>query len=380
MDRTRTVGKLFSNALRYRLLKFSGRPGRLEALSLEITHHCFCRCRMCNIWQISQEVADLPLSTWTRLLSAPALRNLCELDITGGEPFLRQDLGELLAWICRAKPGCFPQLKTVAITTNGILTEKILRVTTELIGQLRGSGIDLVLACGMDAVGELHDRIRGLKGAWAKLNATLVKLKQLRESHGNLILGIKTTVIPDNIQQLGPLADFAREHALFSIISPCIITANRFSNLDLQENLQFNVEELKALRHFYTDSSVTWDGHRQSMLHFLATGTARKPCSAGFNTLFIRHNGEVFPCPLIATSLGNIKGTDLGTLLASAQASRFRKQIGEFAECTLCTEPGLERIAWPYEGATCLSWLARKGFRDFERLADQMGLDKYLCH
>ena len=379
MDRARTVSKLVSNALRYRLLKFSGRPGRLEALSLEITHRCFCRCRMCNIWQIPQSVSDLSLSVWTRLLSAPALRNLRELDITGGEPFLRQDLGELLAWICRAKPSCFPQLQTLAITTNGVLTERILKVTAELIGPLRASGIDLVLACGLDAVGELHDRIRGLKGAWAKLNTTLTGLKQLRGSNTNLILGIKTTVVPDNVQQLEPLADFAREHELFTIISPCIITANRFGNLDRQEDLQFSAVERKALRRFYTDSSVTWDGHRQSMLHFLATGTAQKPCSAGFNTLFIRHNGEVFPCPLITASLGNIKDADLGELSASAQASRFRKRIGTFAECKLCTEPGLERIAWPYEGLTCLNLLARVGFRDFERLADQMGLAKYLA-
>jgi len=379
MDRARTVSKLVSNALRYRLLKFSGRPGRLEALSLEITHRCFCRCRMCNIWQIPPSVPDLPLSVWTKLLSAPALRNLRELDITGGEPFLRQDLGELLAWICRAKPSCFPQLQTLAITTNGVLTERILKVTAELIGPLRASGIDLVLACGLDAVGELHDRIRGLKAAWAKLNNTLTGLKQLRGSNTNLILGIKTTVVPDNVQQLEPLADFAREHALFTIISPCIITANRFGNLDRQEDLQFSAVERKALRRFYTDSSVNWDGHRQSMLHFLATGTAQKPCSAGFNTLFIRHNGEVFPCPLIAASLGNIKDADLGELSASAQASRFRKRIGTFAECKLCTEPGLERIAWPYEGLTCLNLLARVGFRDFERLADQMGLAKYLA-
>ena len=79
---------------------------------------------MCNIWRIPQDVPDLDLAVWTALLSSPELKELRELDITGGEPFLRQDLPELLAWLCRVQPDQFPELRTVAITTNGILTER----------------------------------------------------------------------------------------------------------------------------------------------------------------------------------------------------------------------------------------------------------------
>ena len=104
----------------------------------------------------------------------------------------------------------------------------------------------------------------------------------------------------------------------------------------------------------------------------------KKPCSAGFNTAFVRHTGELFPCPLIPTALGNIRETPLEKLLASAPAVHFRKRIGTFAECRKCTEPGLERIAWPYEGLGYLRLLARMGFNEFERLAEHMGLDKYL--
>ncbi len=378
MDSARTVGKLAYNAFRFRLLKATGRPGRLQAISLEITHRCICRCRMCNIWQIPREVPDLLLSDWTSLLSSSALRRLVEIDITGGEPFLREDLGALLEWIGRSKSTRFPKLKTVAITTNGILTDRILEVTGRVAGVLKEEGIDLVLACGMDAVGPVHDDIRNFRGAWEKLDATLAGLRELRIRYPNLVLGVKTTIVPANVHELERIAFYAREHGLFTIISPCIITANRFGNVDLQEELTFSAEDLQAIQRFYQSPAFAWSIHRQAMLHYLRTGTVDKPCSAGFNTVFVRHTGEVFPCPLIPNAMGNIRETTLDQLLRNSRAIRFRKQIGTFPECRKCTEPGLERIAWPYEGIGCLRLLASMGNDDFERLARHMGLDKYL--
>lgn len=377
MNPAQLYGKLIYNLLRYRLLKLTGRPSPLESISLEITHRCFCRCQMCNIWKIPNAVKDLPLASWQELLSSPSLHGLREVDITGGEPFLREDLRTLLRWISFSKPQLFPQLKTVAITTNGILTERILAITDEILRPLAAQGIDLILVCGMDAVDELHDEIRNLPKAWQKLSSTIAGLKVLRLKHPNLVLGVKTTIIPANVQQLDRIASFAKENELFTIISPRIITGNRFGNLELKQALTFSGEDLRQIRHFFESPAFAWDGHRLAVLNYLKTGKVDKPCSAGFNTLFVRHNGEVFPCPLIEHSLGNIMHHDVRTLLASSQARRFRRQIRTFAECSVCTEPGLERIAWPFEGLTCLRQLVRMGFGDFMRLARHMGLNKY---
>jgi MoaA/NifB/PqqE/SkfB family radical SAM enzyme len=378
MDQRRVGLKLLVNGLRYRYLRRTGKPAPLQAISLEVTHRCICRCSMCNIWRIPKAIPDLPLSTWTDLLASPELNGLRELDITGGEPFLREDLPDLLRWICRAHSDHFPALRTVAITTNGILSDRILRTVREVITPMQRLGIDLVLACGMDAVGPLHDQIRNFPGAWDKLSATLAELQVLRAAHPNLVLGIKTTIVPQNVDALQHIAGFARDHDLFTIISPCIITANRFGNTDLAASLAFDPAALQAMQRFYQGPEFAWDGHRQTMLNYLASGRVKKPCSAGFNTVFVRHTGEVFPCPLIPASLGNIRRNRLEELLRGPQAVRFRRQIGTFAECRVCTEPGLERLAWPFEGFTCLRRLVQLGAKDFDRLAGHMGLDKYL--
>lgn len=378
MDKRQVLKRLIGNAVRYRYLRMSGRPTALEAISLEVTHRCICRCQMCNIWQIADDVKDLPLSVWTDLLLSPELSRLKELDITGGEPFLRDDLRDLLKWVCRSQPQLFPELRTIAITTNGILTDRILDVVAEIIAPLKERKIDLVLACGVDAVGETHDKIRHLKNAWTKLNLTFAGLFQLRRQHANLILGMKTTIVPDNVSELDSLADFAREHQLFTIVSPYIITANRFGNLDLKEELRFSAENLAAIRRFYLKPDFEWDGHRLAMLNYLDSGEMKKPCSAGYNTLFVRHTGDVFPCPLIPKRLGNIQSMPLKALLGCPEARSFRRNIRYFDQCKTCTEPGLERLAWPFEGLTCLRQLSKLGFDDFDRLARHMGLNKYL--
>jgi MoaA/NifB/PqqE/SkfB family radical SAM enzyme len=374
---SRVIAKLFLNGLRFRLLRHSGKPHRLESLSVELTHRCICRCRMCNIWQIPPTVPDLDLSTWLKLFSSPELQNLRELDLTGGEPFLRPDLHEILRTICQIKPACFPHLRTVSITTNGLLTDQILQVTRAVIGPLQAQGVDLVLVCGMDAASDLHDEIRQFPGAWIRLQKTLSDLRQLREDHDNLILGIKTTIVPLNAHDLDRIADYAERHDLFTIISPCIITANRFGNNDRREDLDFSPDERQAMLRFFESSRFAWSGHRQALVRYLRTGTMAKPCSAGFNTLFIRHTGEVFACPVIAVSLGNIKERPLAELFRSLAADRFRQQVGAFPECQVCTEPGLERLAWPLEGFTLLRVLLGRGRADFSRLIGHMGLDKY---
>ena len=378
MSSAQQLRKLIYHGMRYRLLKYTGTPHRLEAISLEITHRCICRCIMCNIWQIPAQTPDLELSDWLELLSSPELRGLREMDLTGGEPFLRQDLGQLLQGICDLQPTHFPGLRTLAITTNGILTERILERTSEIIGPLRDRGIDLVLACGMDAAGDLQDRIRNFPGAWKRLQETISGLQLIRKSYSNLVLGIKTTVVPLNVHELDKIADYAESNDLFTIISPSIITPNRFGNSDREADLRFSPEELDAGIRFYESQRFAWSGHREALLGYLKTGRIKKPCSAGFNTLFVRYNGEVFPCPVLPVSLGNIKDHPLRELFRSTVADRFRRKIGDFPECKVCTEPGLERIAWPFEGFTLLKLLPRMGLKDFNRLSRHMGLDKYL--
>ena len=113
-------------------------------------------------------------------------------------------------------------------------------------------------------------------------------MKELREKHPSLVLGIKTTITRYNIDELDRVCQYADEHSLFTIISPYILTSNRYDNLGKEDELSLSAQDLVKLKTFYNSPRFRWSYYRNELLNFLATGRMEKPCSAGFNYFFIR--------------------------------------------------------------------------------------------
>jgi len=304
--------------------------------------------------------------------------DLRELDITGGEPFLRKDLPDLFQGICELKQKNLRRLQSIAVTTNGFLTQRVLEYTEEILRKLRERDMDLVIVCAMDAIGETHEKIRNYKDAWPRVDETIKGLKVLREGYPNLIIGLKTTILPLNVGELENIAHYADTNGLFTIISPCIITRGRYLNDELENDLAFSADDIGRMIRFYRSQRFTWSFHGDSLVRYFETGIMKKPCSCGFNYFFVRSNGEVYLCPLIDMGAGNIQERSVEDLFASERAFRIRRKIGRFPECRQCTEPGLERYSLPYEGFTYLSLLIGMGSREFLQLHRHMGLDKYI--
>jgi len=371
------LGRLAWRGLRFRWLKLTGAAARPQALSLELTRRCIARCLMCNIWQAPRDLPELSAGEWLEVLDSPLLGDLRELDVTGGEPFLRPDLVELFEGICRLRPRRFPRLSSIAVTTNGFLTDRILAAVKALLPALERQGIGLVFAFGLDAVGPLHDRIRGFPGGWERLEATVRGLAALRDEHPGLVLGAKTTVTRHNAGELEAIARFADRHRMFTIVSPYILTPARYANLDRDASLSLSPGDVEALRRFYQGPRFRWSSYRRELLHYLEEGRMEKPCTAGFNYYFLRSNGDLAPCPLREEVVGNVREAPLEALMRSPRAARCRRGVGRFAECAACTEPGLERYALPFEGFHYLRLFFRVGPKEFRALHGHLGLEKY---
>ena len=371
------AGRLALNGLRFQYLKRTGHPGKPQAISLEITHHCIAKCIMCNIWRIPSHVKDLPLAQWINLLSSDLLSDLRELDITGGEPFLRKDLTELFREICRLKKENLGKLKSIAVTTNGLLTERVLDATETILKDLKTVRMDLVVVCAMDGIGDIHDKVRNYRDAWKKANETIQGLKELRERYPNLIIGLKTTILPINVDALAAISRYANENDLFAIISPCIITRARYLNPDRAADLVFTEEMKQKVMDFFRTDLFRWSFHAEALVRYFQTGVMKKPCTCGFNYFFVRSRGQLLLCPLIDSSPGNIEESSVSDLFRSDIASQMRRRIGDYPECRQCTEPGLERYALPYEGFKYLSILLKERKDVFLSLHRHMGLEKY---
>jgi MoaA/NifB/PqqE/SkfB family radical SAM enzyme len=376
----RLAARLLVNGLYFRYLKYTGRAGKPAAVSLEITHDCIARCLMCNIWKIPPQVANLSVAQWRQILASPIFSNLIELDITGGEPYLVKALPDLFAGISALKPTSLRSLRSIAITTNGLLTRRVLAYTETILRILKTDRINLVVACAVDAVGPLHDRVRRVKDAWSKVHATIEGLLQLRSNFPHLILGLKTTILPITVHGLDAIADYAAERGLFTIMSPCIITQGRYLNAELTPDLVFNEQQTREVRRFYQRGRPLWRYHNEQMIRFYKTGSLKKACTCGFNYFFIRSDGTLLLCPLIDRPMGKVTESNLALLLSSGKARRLRRLLGRMPDCRRCTEPGLERFSLPYEGWTYLRLLAKMGPKSFLRMHRHMGLDNYFNH
>ncbi len=348
----------------------------MQAASLEVTHRCIARCIMCNIWKIPGDVPEISNERWLSLLSSPWFSDLRELDVTGGEPFLKSDLFDLLAGVAELKSGNLKALRSIAVTTNGLLPEKVIGETEKIVRELERHDIELVVVCAMDAVGFTHERIRNFPDAWSRVDETIEGLVGLRQRH-SLIIGLKTTVLPINVGELHGVAAYAEARGLFTIVSPRIITEGRYLNRDMAASLAFSPEDLRKMIDFYQGEPFHWSYHREMLLKYFKGGVAKKPCACGFNYLFVRSNGDVYPCPLLGACAGNVNDEKLENIFRSETAKRILKKAGRFPQCRTCTEPGLERYALPSEGFSYLLLLLKTGGTKFFEAHRHMGLNKY---
>lgn len=315
---------------------------------------------MCQIWRLHRQQEELSLKEILHFCLSPVARELVELDLTGGEPFLRADLPELVGKIAEAIPVFFPRLRTIALATNGLRPRQIERVVGKLLRQL-DRRCDLALVCSLDALGELHDQIRGVPGAYDRVRETLALLETYR-GHWPFYLGLKTTILPLNWPELPRLQQFARERRLFHILSPVLFTQERFRNLEAQAHLGLWPRYRQALENLYRQTNeypyYAWTVVQTARRH-------RRPrsCTAALDHLFVEGDGTVFPCPLRPEPLGRLQTDSLADILASPRRAEAAAATNQRPECHDCLEPGCLRFSQVSDGWHFLAFLWRPGGR-----------------
>jgi Fe-coproporphyrin III synthase len=141
-------------------------------ISFLLTYRCNLRCKMCNIWQ-KAPAKELSLEEIDRFFRVS--NRFSWVGITGGEPFLREDIGEVIKVIL----GNCPELSAIHFATNGTMSERIIDVVKEALRYTQGRTA-LLFTLSIDGPPDLHDKIRGQEGAWAKCMATFKRLKEIR--------------------------------------------------------------------------------------------------------------------------------------------------------------------------------------------------------
>jgi MoaA/NifB/PqqE/SkfB family radical SAM enzyme len=183
-----------------------------SSISFTVTNACNLRCRMCGQWSEEGYIrtgglrGELRLADWKRVIDELADHGISSVLLRGGEVFLYPDILPLLEHL-RGK-GMF-----VSIDTNGT---QLARFAADLvrIGNMH-------LTVSVDGPAEIHDTVRGVKGAFGRVREGLAELAGAEQRSGTaLSKSITFTIGPDSYRGLGRMPEVARSLGIGTI---CIV-------------------------------------------------------------------------------------------------------------------------------------------------------------
>lgn len=314
-----------------------------------VTQNCNLNCAMCPLDRTIRIRNELNLQEIEDVFSSKVLSGLINLSITGGEPFLRNDITE----IAMAAANNIPALKDLRFATNGTLTNKIVSSVSEI---LETTDLHVSVKVSLDGIESTHEKIRGIPGIFSKATSTLRGLEKLREKGYDLSLSIGFTAFDENIGEIWELYDkFGDEFEFFfksaQVLKYQVDNPKQFGQLTGRSinALPISEQTRKALIKFTTfflekefnDKASLWQSSRKMyyryMLDFLKTPDIRPvPCSACFSFFDIDSDGSVYACSVSGLKLGNVRETPLDEIWYSPTAFELRKVIKR-GDCTCCT-------------------------------------------
>jgi len=281
--------------------------------SIITTYRCQMRCQMCNIWKNPSEQTKEVLPKELEIL--PQLKFI---NVTGGEPFLRDDLEEIVEVL-------FTKTKRIVISTSGYHYKKIFKLAEKYP--------NIGVRVSIEGLAQTNNELRGRDEGFDRGLKTLLGLKQ-REIKD---IGFGITVSNHNsddmlwLYELGKSMDMEFATASFHNSYYFHKDDNFVTNV---EEVSSNFEEL--IRRLLSENSPkSWFRalFNLGLIGYINGERRMLPCEAGSVNFFVDPYGEIYPCNGLEDkywkeSMGNIRsGESFDTLWKSRQAELVRNLV-----------------------------------------------------
>ena len=258
------------------------------------TLRCSSRCAHCGVWRGDSKVPEMTPSEWAELLGDPFLRRVGVLWLSGGEPTLRTDLSEIALRASESLPG----LKSVTVATNALHPFRLEGYLEDTVATFEKHGIYTWIHFSLDGPAEIHDRVRGVEGAFNSLERCVTILRRLKESGTNIGWGFNCVISALNASYLSGAEDAARDlggEITFNLAMP----VGGFYRGD-DSNLP-TARDRVAIRSFIGSlmdrANPYYRRHYETLLEVLSGKPRRRRCETLEATLYIDPDGSVYPCP-----------------------------------------------------------------------------------
>jgi MoaA/NifB/PqqE/SkfB family radical SAM enzyme len=325
-------------------------------LTFSVTAACQSLCKTCNIGKLYRDNPirsneDLTLDEIECVFKS--LGPIYFFNISGGEPFLRKDLPQIVDLALR-----FLKPKIVHIPTNAIAAGKIQRIAREIIDtiQQKAPGTVFTVKPSIDGVGPVHDEIRGVPGNFKQLEKTISVLKPLSDAHSNFHLELGTVISNFNLDYLEEIEDYVHSQGIESYRNEIAEQREEFFNLDdpitpsglqyerLMKDFKIKIRQnLRNKRHLARVTESFRLVYYDLVGRIMKEKTQVIPCFGGISNVHINYDGEVWPCCVLGYGkpMGNLRdaGLDFQRIWSSSQANDVRKYIkGKNCWCPLANQ------------------------------------------
>lgn len=317
---------------------------------LAITYRCDAHCTMCNIWQLDPQ-EQLSIDDYAKI---PA--TLRDINISGGEPFLRKDAVEIINAVYQKCNG-----PRIVISSNGFRTRHIVAAMEEL----RRTIPDIGIGISLDGINETHDRIRGVDGAYKRAVATLQQLTEREFTN----IRISFTAMNDNILEMRKVYDLSRS---FGVEFVTAVAQNSEIYFSTQNNEEVGANDLAdALGYVIHKELVSYHPKRWARAYFesgsLVFNSERQrilECLAGLDFFYLSPDGLVYPCLTIPTPMGDLKNRTFEEVWESDAAAQVRKQIEGCEQCWMICST---RTSFRKNIPKVLGWIGREKIKSHFR-------------
>ena len=283
-------------------------PKKLNG-TLIVTYRCNAKCTMCNRFKVPSKPED---EITVEMISK--LPQMYFTNITGGEPFIRDDLKDIVREL-------YKKSERIVISTNGYFTDKIV----DLCKEFPQIGIRI----SIEGLEETNNEIRGLDDGYNRGYSTLKTLVDMGMKDVGFGMTVQDKNAPDLVSlyeisnRLGMEFATASLHNSFyfvesnNIINDRLMVAQNFE--DLVNRLLESNSPKKWFRAYFNHGLINYIFSQKRLL----------PCDMSFDTFFIDPYGDVMPCNGTKEKevMGNINSQEWDELWNSEQAEAVRKKV-----------------------------------------------------
>ncbi|MFA5176842.1 MAG: radical SAM protein [Candidatus Omnitrophota bacterium] len=321
------------------LFSRSGLKASLLSLNFLITSKCNLKCSLCSFsGSLNSGDNGISVSDFEKFITSIRTKNKPALFFSGGEPFARQDIFDILQIAKQHGFKC-------GVNTNGTLLDE------DKINRLAGLGIELLIF-SIYGTQHIHDALTSVKGSYARTLEAVRLACAKKNSKGRVILSCTITrqgldtleAIPLVGKSLGVSA-VKFEHLNFtspaeiSYAHPHTLLTDAYQAADGFSNKL--IKKLTAIRKKYGSFVMVKPdlSNREIKSWYSEEFRTARRCFFAWHSVFIRPDGVVVPCQfLLDHELGDIKKQGPEEITNNGKIFALRRSLGRalLPECSRC--------------------------------------------